>query len=508
MKKVLVLIFLFITRVIAFSQTESDIAFLRENLSSDKIEITSNNLAKTFSDPSYWKLLGLFNDGIISIPKHNNGFWFGKDGLYMESPAILKKYGSYANMELSKGKWSFDRKTKTMTIEFSDCVNVYKVIRLNAVEIILEDNTTLTSTRYFFSAQSDITNSPFSLQNKLAEYSTEVQSSKNLLTQQNSISDYIFPKGIMKSTFNNIDPNGYELKDWITTYKYTIKNNNATVINNVSMDGDKASDGKNYYIITDTVIYLVKSKGEAILGKSIINTTDDDFKYNNCYLKLPPKNGFAKWSYVNGKDSKSICKAYFVNLIIDDERYDAIKVEKTPFQQGKYLPEFKTYEYYVKGKGLYKLNINGDKSTFLRLSSEDFTDDILSDNSNIVTPPSEIASSLDEDYGKVFTSVQIEAEFPGGATSWAKYLQRNLNDSLPSKNGAPIGKYTVTVSFLIDKNGNISQVVAENDPKYGTAEEAIRVIEKGPAWKPAVQNGHNVPFRKKQEITFVVKDKK
>ena len=113
------------------------------------------------------------------------------------------------------------------------------------------------------------------------------------------------------------------------------------------------------------------------------------------------------------------------------------------------------------------------------------------------------APKQDEDYDKVFTSVQIEAEFPGGPGAWKKYLERNLNTAVPSDNGAPEGKYTVVVTFLVDKNGNISDVQADQGP-YGTKDEAIRVIKKGPPWKPAVQNGHNVAYRAKQAITFVV----
>ncbi|MFP5041343.1 energy transducer TonB [Parasediminibacterium sp. JCM 36343] len=131
----------------------------------------------------------------------------------------------------------------------------------------------------------------------------------------------------------------------------------------------------------------------------------------------------------------------------------------------------------------------------------------------VVAPPVESkgtgvveAPKQEEDYDKVFTSVQIVAEFPGGQAAWVKYLQKNLNNNLPADNSAPPGKYTVVVSFIVDKNGNISDVVAENDPKYGTAEEAVRVIKKGPAWKPAVQNGRNVTYRARQAITFMVAD--
>ena len=77
---------------------------------------------------------------------------------------------------------------------------------------------------------------------------------------------------------------------------------------------------------------------------------------------------------------------------------------------------------------------------------------------------------------------------------------------MPTDNGAPTGNYTVIVSFLVDKRGAISEVKAENDPGYGTAAEAVRVIERGPAWTPAVQNGRNVIYRQKQAITFVISE--
>jgi protein TonB len=77
---------------------------------------------------------------------------------------------------------------------------------------------------------------------------------------------------------------------------------------------------------------------------------------------------------------------------------------------------------------------------------------------------------------------------------------------LPLENGAPAGKYSVVVSFIVSKDGSISDVKAENDPGYGTKEESIRVIERGPKWKPAVQNGRNVIYRQRQSIVFMVSE--
>lgn len=131
---------------------------------------------------------------------------------------------------------------------------------------------------------------------------------------------------------------------------------------------------------------------------------------------------------------------------------------------------------------------------------------------NIVAPPVEASgtgtvaapAAPKEDYDKEFKTVQIQAKFPGGDQEWRRYLERSLNRDLPVENGAPPGNYTVVVSFLVDKDGSISEVKAENSPGYGTAEEAVRVIRKGPKWIPAVQNGRNVIYRQRQSITFQV----
>jgi protein TonB len=81
-----------------------------------------------------------------------------------------------------------------------------------------------------------------------------------------------------------------------------------------------------------------------------------------------------------------------------------------------------------------------------------------------------------------------------------------LNRDLPVENGAPTGKYSVVVSFIVSKDGSISEVKAENDPGYGTKEEAERVIQRGPKWKPAVQNGRSVIYRQRQSIVFMVSE--
>lgn len=107
----------------------------------------------------------------------------------------------------------------------------------------------------------------------------------------------------------------------------------------------------------------------------------------------------------------------------------------------------------------------------------------------------------------IFYTAEKPAEFPGGPKGWTNYLMNNLNRDLPVKNKAVAGKYTIKLNFLVNKDGGVENVVAENNPGFGTADEAIRVIEKGPKWIPAEQNGKKVNYLMKQVIVFNVAGK-
>jgi periplasmic protein TonB len=140
---------------------------------------------------------------------------------------------------------------------------------------------------------------------------------------------------------------------------------------------------------------------------------------------------------------------------------------------------------------------------------------VISDNKDpLVVPPVEEVSTQAveipvkkaEDEDKVFTKVEYEAEFPGGADAWKRYLEKNLNANTPIDNGAAEGTYQVIVQFIVSKDGSISNVKALTEHGYGMETEAVKIIAKGPKWKPALQNGQNVNAYRKQPITFLVQE--
>jgi TonB-dependent SusC/RagA subfamily outer membrane receptor len=98
-------------------------------------------------------------------------------------------------------------------------------------------------------------------------------------------------------------------------------------------------------------------------------------------------------------------------------------------------------------------------------------------------------------------------QFPGGEEALAKYLEQNINHKLPKERGGPEGKYTVVLSFLVEEDGTLSNIEARNDPGYGTAEEAIRVIKNGPNWIPSERDGKKGNYLKRMSIEFSVSKK-
>ena len=120
-----------------------------------------------------------------------------------------------------------------------------------------------------------------------------------------------------------------------------------------------------------------------------------------------------------------------------------------------------------------------------------------------VPPPPDSTAETDL---KTFEKVEKEASYPDGVGTWRKFLEKNLNPLVPVNHGAPAGRYTVIVQFIVAKDGTISDVKALTNNGYGTEGEVIRLIKKSGKWGPAMQNGRPVNAYRKQPVTFIVTD--
>jgi protein TonB len=110
---------------------------------------------------------------------------------------------------------------------------------------------------------------------------------------------------------------------------------------------------------------------------------------------------------------------------------------------------------------------------------------------------SSVKESVDE---PTFITVEQMPEFPGGQEGLVNYLVENLNYPEKAKAEKITGK--VYVSFVVEKDGSISNVKVLRDIGYGCGEEAVRVVKAMPRWKPGMQRGKNVRVQYTLPLNF------
>lgn len=81
--------------------------------------------------------------------------------------------------------------------------------------------------------------------------------------------------------------------------------------------------------------------------------------------------------------------------------------------------------------------------------------------------------------------IDVEAAFPG---NWSNFLERNIDGQIPTEKGAPAGKYEVLIRFIVNEDGRISGIQPLSNEGYGMEEEVVRVLQKSPDWRPALNN--------------------
>jgi protein TonB len=105
---------------------------------------------------------------------------------------------------------------------------------------------------------------------------------------------------------------------------------------------------------------------------------------------------------------------------------------------------------------------------------------------------------------KIYETGGVEKfpEFPGGMAAWAKFIQKNLRYPYSAQENEVQGK--VYVSFVIEKDGTLSDVKLVRGIGYGCDDEAMRVIKKSPKWEPGKQNNTNVRVRYNMPINYTI----
>lgn len=101
---------------------------------------------------------------------------------------------------------------------------------------------------------------------------------------------------------------------------------------------------------------------------------------------------------------------------------------------------------------------------------------------------------------EIFTIVETNPSFPGGEAKMYKYLGQNMKYPPIARDNNIQGR--VYVSFVVEKNGNITDVRVLRGIGGGCDEEAIRVVKAMPKWSAGKQRGKPVRVRFNLPIVF------
>lgn len=102
------------------------------------------------------------------------------------------------------------------------------------------------------------------------------------------------------------------------------------------------------------------------------------------------------------------------------------------------------------------------------------------------------------DPNKVYYSVEVQAEFPGGDRARRQWLHDNI--VWPRDNNGSQMQGDVELEFIIERDGSVSNVKVSYSDNPGLNPEAIRLISSMPKWSPAMVR--NQPVRSPMGITL------
>jgi len=99
-----------------------------------------------------------------------------------------------------------------------------------------------------------------------------------------------------------------------------------------------------------------------------------------------------------------------------------------------------------------------------------------------------------------FRNVDALPEFYGGMKGWGEYLQSALKYPDEARKNKITGR--VILSFIVLKNGSITDIKVLRGIGGGADEEAVRVVKESPKWKPGILKGEPVNVAYTMPIFF------
>lgn len=108
----------------------------------------------------------------------------------------------------------------------------------------------------------------------------------------------------------------------------------------------------------------------------------------------------------------------------------------------------------------------------------------------VVAEPENQSAKANGEGNEIYTAVEHSAQFPGGIKKFYEYLANNIKYPADARKNNVQGK--VFLTFVVEKDGSLSDIKVMRGIGSGCDEEALRVIKASPKWVPGTQNGRTV----------------
>ena len=101
---------------------------------------------------------------------------------------------------------------------------------------------------------------------------------------------------------------------------------------------------------------------------------------------------------------------------------------------------------------------------------------------------------------KDYDNVEQMPEYPGGQAALLKYLAKNIKYPVVAEGNGIQGR--VIVTFVVERDGSITDVKVVKSVDPSLDEEALRVVKAMPKWKPGMINGKPVRVKETVPVQF------
>jgi TonB family protein len=106
----------------------------------------------------------------------------------------------------------------------------------------------------------------------------------------------------------------------------------------------------------------------------------------------------------------------------------------------------------------------------------------------------------DNPNNEVFSTVEKLPQFPGGTETFYRFISKNLRYPTDALDKNIKGR--VNVTFVVERDGSLSDMRTLSSPAAALADEAMRVMSLSPKWIPGEQNGRRVAVQYTLPIVF------